>query len=107
MKRTLIFALAAVITSMSSGVASADPTMGTVATFAFGFCPRNWLPADGRLLSIQLNQALFSLYGTTYGGDGITTFGIPKVSMNTAPGSTGSRKLTTCITVAGAYPSRP
>ncbi len=51
--------------------------IGTVQAFAFGFAPRNWLPCDGQLLAIAQYQALFSLLGTTYGGDGRTTFGLP------------------------------
>jgi microcystin-dependent protein len=51
--------------------------MSTVQAFAFNFTPRGWLPCDGRLLAINTNAALFSLLGTTYGGDGRTTFGIP------------------------------
>lgn len=107
MKRNLIVALVAAIASMSGTAAIAEPLLGNVSTFAFGFCPRTWLPADGRTLSIQQNQALYSLYGTTYGGDGITTFGIPKVSVTTAPGPGGAQKLTTCVAVVGVYPSRP
>ncbi|MCB2067107.1 MAG: phage tail protein [Erythrobacter sp.] len=44
---------------------------------AFNFCPRNWAAANGQLLAIASNSALFSLLGTTYGGDGRTTFALP------------------------------
>jgi microcystin-dependent protein len=44
---------------------------------AANFGPRNWARAEGQLLAINSNQALFSLLGTTYGGDGRTTFGLP------------------------------
>ena len=107
MKRTLIIALAAAIASMSGGGASAEIFIGNVSTFAFNYCPRFWLPADGRLLSISQNTALFSLYLTTYGGNGTTTFALPKVSVITAPGSGGARALTTCVATAGVFPSRP
>ena len=43
----------------------------------FGFPPRNWATCDGQLLSISSNTALFSLLGTTFGGDGRTTFALP------------------------------
>ena len=43
----------------------------------FGFNPRSWAKCDGQLLAINSNQALFSLLGTTFGGDGRTTFGLP------------------------------
>jgi microcystin-dependent protein len=43
----------------------------------FNFAPRNWAFCNGQLLAIQQNQALFSILGTTYGGDGVRTFGLP------------------------------
>jgi microcystin-dependent protein len=45
--------------------------------FAGNFAPRSWALCDGQLLAISQNEALFSLLGTTYGGDGRTTFGLP------------------------------
>ncbi|MCA9649699.1 MAG: phage tail protein [Myxococcales bacterium] len=45
--------------------------------FAGNFAPRGWALCDGQLLSIAQNQALFSILGTTYGGDGINTFALP------------------------------
>src|ERR1700722_6074879 len=55
----------------------ATPFLGQLSLFSFGFNPRNWLPCVGQLLPINQYQALFSLLGTTYGGDGRTTFGLP------------------------------
>ncbi len=57
--------------------AQANPQMGQIIWVGFNFCPRNFLPANGALLPIAQNTALFSLYGTIYGGDGRTTFGLP------------------------------
>ena len=51
--------------------------LGTIKTFGFNFAPRGWSLCDGQLLAIASNTALFSLLGTTYGGDGRTTFGLP------------------------------
>ena len=51
--------------------------LGEICTFASNFCPRGFVVADGRLLSISENQDLFKLLGTTFGGDGQTTFAIP------------------------------
>ncbi|MCG8701536.1 MAG: tail fiber protein [Bacteroidales bacterium] len=51
--------------------------IGTVLLFGGNFAPRNWAFCDGQLISINSNQALFSILGTTYGGDGRTTFGLP------------------------------
>jgi len=46
---------------------------------SFGFAPRNWALCNGQVLQISQNQALFSLLGTTYGGDGRTTFALPNL----------------------------
>ena len=54
-----------------------DPYIGQIMPAGFGYNPKNWAPCSGQTLSIQQNQALFSLLGTTYGGDGITTFRLP------------------------------
>ena len=51
--------------------------IGEIFLVGFNFCPRGSAQADGQLLAIVDNQALFSLYGTTYGGDGRTTFALP------------------------------
>ncbi|MEK3883328.1 tail fiber protein [Paenibacillus sp. PL2-23] len=51
--------------------------IGEIKLFGFAFTPKNWLPCQGQLLAISQNQALFSLLGTTYGGDGRTTFALP------------------------------
>lgn len=54
-----------------------DPTMAVIAMFAGDFAPKYWAFCSGQLLSIAQNSALFALLGTTYGGDGRTTFGLP------------------------------
>jgi microcystin-dependent protein len=56
---------------------SGEPFLGAVEEFAGNFAPRGWAFCDGRLLSIAQNQALFAILGTTYGGDGRTTFALP------------------------------
>ena len=60
-----------------TGPITADPFIGEIRAFASPGLPLNWDPADGQLVSIAGNTALFSLYGTTFGGDGVTTFGLP------------------------------
>ncbi len=54
-----------------------EPFLAQVLLFAGNFAPRGWALCEGQLLPINQNQALFSLLGTTYGGDGRTTFGLP------------------------------
>jgi microcystin-dependent protein len=63
------------ITSLTSF--SQECMMGEVRMFAGNFAPRNWAFCDGQLLAISQNQALFSILGTTYGGNGSSTFGLP------------------------------
>jgi len=54
-----------------------EPFVGEIKMFAGNFAPRNYALCDGQLLTIAQNQALFSLFGTIYGGDGRTTFALP------------------------------
>lgn len=54
-----------------------EPFVGEIRMFAGNFAPRGWALCNGQLLAITQNDALFSLFGTTYGGDGRTTFGLP------------------------------
>lgn len=54
-----------------------DPFIGTIIMFGGDFEPRGWAMCNGQLLAISSNNALFSILGTTYGGDGRTTFGLP------------------------------
>ena len=54
-----------------------SPFLSQISTFGFNFAPRGWAQCNGQLLPINQNQALFSLLGTTYGGNGTTTFALP------------------------------
>lgn len=56
-----------------------DAFVGQVQPFAFNFAPRNWAQCNGQILAVNQNQALFALIGTTYGGNGISTFGLPNL----------------------------
>jgi microcystin-dependent protein len=55
----------------------ADPFVAEIRIFPFNFAPKGWAFCDGQLLPISQNTALFSLLGTTYGGDGKSTFALP------------------------------
>ena len=55
----------------------AEPFLSEIRVFSFTFPPRGWAACNGQLLPINQNQALFSLLGTTYGGDGRVTFALP------------------------------
>lgn len=54
-----------------------DPYLGEIRMFGGTFVPYGWVSCDGSLLSINSNQALFAILGTTYGGNGVTTFAVP------------------------------
>jgi microcystin-dependent protein len=55
----------------------AEPFLSEIRMMSFNFAPKGWATCDGQLLPINQNQALFSLLGTTYGGDGRVNFGLP------------------------------
>ncbi len=55
----------------------ADPFVAEIRIFPFNFAPRGWAWCDGQLLPLSQNTALFSLLGTTYGGDGKSNFALP------------------------------
>lgn len=71
-----------------------DAFLGTILAFGFNFNPRGWAFCSGQLLGISQNSALFSLLGTTYGGNGVSTFALPDlrgrslVGMGQGPGLT-------------------
>ena len=56
-----------------------EPFLGQIVMFGGNFAPRGWALCDGQLLAISGNSALFSILGTTYGGDGRTTFALPEL----------------------------
>jgi microcystin-dependent protein len=73
---------------MSTHAFAQEAYLGEIRQFASNYCPRGWAPADGATLQIAQNTALFSLLGTTYGGDGRATFALPRISppmSNAAP----------------------
>ncbi len=57
----------------------AEPFLGEVRAFPINFVPKGWAACDGQILPINQNQALYSLLGTVYGGDGRTTFALPNL----------------------------
>lgn len=71
-----------------------DPFIGQVCLFGFDWAPKGWAQCNGQLMSIAQNSALFSLLGTTYGGDGRTTFALPdlrgRVALNQGTNPSGS-----------------
>ncbi len=60
-----------------------EPFLSEIRIMSFGFAPKGWALCNGQLLPINQNQALFSLLGTTYGGNGQTTFALPNLQRRT------------------------
>lgn len=60
----------------------ADPFVAEIRIFGFNFAPRGWATCDGQLLPLSQNTALFSLLGTTYGGNGKSNFALPNMAGN-------------------------
>lgn len=74
-----------------------EPFLGELRLMSFNYAPRGWAFCDGQLLAIAQNQALFALLGTTYGGNGQTTFALPdlrgRAPMHAGPSSAGNVAL--------------
>jgi microcystin-dependent protein len=75
-----------------------EPYLGMIFLFAGNFAPRGYAMCDGALLAIASNTALYSIIGTTYGGDGTSNFALPKLI---APEGTSY-----VIAVQGMFPQR-
>lgn len=95
-----------------------EAIIGSISTFAGNFAPRDYYDCDGRTLPIRDHQALFSILGTTYGGDGVSSFAIPDLRPFNEDGQpdTGHhrrvdwsevRKPRQVMCYQGIYPSRP
>ena len=67
-----------------------EPFVGQISSFAFSFAPKGWAAANGQLLPINQNQALFALLGTQYGGNGIQTFALPNLQGRVAVHNSGT-----------------
>lgn len=74
--------------------------------FAGGFEPRGWALCDGRLMSISRHSALFSVVGTTYGGDGMTTFALPDLRERVPPHAGSGPGPRFIIALQGNFPTR-
>jgi microcystin-dependent protein len=89
-----------------------QPFIGQLALFPYNFAPKGWAVCDGSLISVKNNSALYSLIGTYYGGDGVTTFALPDLrgrvpnSQGTMPGGStyaiGERAGVQSVTLSSA-----
>jgi microcystin-dependent protein len=89
-----ILPLAFASTSLPVAACGSQPFVGEICTFAFNFCPQGFAETSGQLLDISQNTALFSLLGTTYGGNGQTTFALPDLRGRLVVGAGAGAGLT-------------
>lgn len=76
-KITLLLIMAFVLVTNTKAFSQSEPFLGEIRMVASNYAPTGWALCEGQLLSISQNTALFSLLGTTYGGDGISNFALP------------------------------
>ena len=82
-----------------------DQFIGAIKLFAGNYAPRGWAACDGTTLDINSHQALFSILGTQYGGDGRTNFQLPNLApLTESDGGTTPIRFIICL--EGIYPSR-
>ena len=102
--RLLLLSLLLGSSGGSAARAGVEPFIGEIMTVAFNFCPRSFAEMNGQLLPVNQNQALFSLLGTTYGGNGTTNFALPDAK--SVPTLVNGAPLRQCIAINGIFPSR-
>jgi microcystin-dependent protein len=83
-----------------------EGAIGEIRLFAGGYAPRHWAFCDGHILNIHSNTALFSILGTSFGGDGINTFALPNLDGPPQP-EAGRQNVRYIICVEGQWPARP
>lgn len=85
--------LAALVPHGEARAQTYDVYIGQLQQFATNWCPTQWAPANGQLMSVTQNQALYSLIGITYGGDGIHTFALPDLRQRAPVGQSQSAPI--------------
>jgi microcystin-dependent protein len=83
----LVFSTSFILNFFKKNYSKMEGTMATILLFAGNFAPRNWGFCDGSIIAISTNSALFSLLGTTYGGNGTTNFALPDLRGRVAVGA--------------------
>jgi microcystin-dependent protein len=106
MTRKMKLGCAVVILGMGAAVmpTQAQNYVSEVIFMGAVFCPVGTIPMDGQLLPIAQNQQLFAVMGTAYGGDGQTTFAVPKISG--IPTQAPNAPVRACMAVNGIFPPR-
>lgn len=117
MKRIFLLGLIAIflVPGAKPAAAQSGQYIGQIIMVGFNFCPKGWALANGRLLPITQNTALFALLGTRYGGNGTSTFALPNlVEPERVEMRSGSRHFKSkpkkkplyCIALHGLFPPR-
>lgn len=102
----LIASLMLSFNTVQTFAGSTDPFLGEVHLMAFDFPPRSWALCRGQILNINQNSALYSLIGTSFGGDGITTFALPNLEAAEPKVGEPNYGMHYCIALMGVYPPR-
>lgn len=102
----ILFVTALAAGALAAGPVLADqPYVSEIRMFGSNYCPQGWVAANGALLPIMQYQPLFSMLGTTYGGNGQTTFGLPNLVIRASPPQPATA-LKVCIATQGAQAPR-
>ena len=108
MKIVLLASAVAAIGFALPAHAQRDAILGEIRLFGSDFCPEGWVEADGRLMPIRSNPALYSLFSDSYGGDHVTTFGLPDLRKAIPVAAKDKEKrLRYCVAISGDFPRRP
>lgn len=107
--KIMLFAAALAATAVSLPAhAQEGVTVGEIRLFAFNFCPEGWVEANGQLMPIRSQPALYALLGNSYGGDGASSFAVPDLrKVIPQPAVDREKRLRYCIAVRGDFPRRP
>ena len=83
-----------------------EPYLGEIATYSYNRgCPQGWHATDGAMVEVRRYEALYALIGTSYGGDGVLTFALPKLDPELAKnGQENGAHLSRCISLLGRFP---
>jgi microcystin-dependent protein len=108
--RMILWAIAALalLGGVQPAAAVLQPYIGERMIFAGDFCPVGWMSMQGQLLPISENEVLYALIGTTYGGDGQSTFALPNAkpifTANGGPNGQNNAAVKQCIATEGYFP---
>lgn len=86
---------------------ASDVFLGEIHLYSFDFAPQGWAKCEGQILSIQQNTALFALIGTTFGGNGTTTFALPDLRTAAVQFENSPQPMCYYIALQGIFPSIP